>query len=195
MSNFKIIDDLPSFDLLTELNNLIKNDIIFWSKDNQICLNTTESQLDNFLLGSGSLEYDWDNAKEIVDEYGNSSFYVPKYEVKYKEEDFSVLCTQFKGTLFEEVCNELSKRYSLGRVRLMKSKPKTCLSWHRDSSLRIHYPIKTQEGCFMVINNEVMHLEQNTWWWINTTLPHTAFNASKEDRIHLVAVVLEKNNV
>jgi hypothetical protein len=192
MSNFKIIDDLPSFDLLTELNNLIKNNIIFWSKDNQICLNTTESQPDNFLLGSGSLEYDWDNAKEIVDEYGNSSLYVPKYEVKYKEEDFSVLCTQFRGTLFEEVYNELSKRYSLGRVRLMKSKSKTCLSWHIDSSPRIHYPIKTHEGCFMVIDNEVMHIPNNTWWWTNTMVPHTAFNGSKEDRLHLVASVLSE---
>jgi hypothetical protein len=76
----------------------------------------------------------------------------------------------------------------------MKSKPKTCLSWHVDTTPRIHFPIKTQDGCFMVIDNEVQHLTKNTWWWTNTVAPHTAFNASKEDRIHLVAVVLDDKN-
>jgi hypothetical protein len=61
----------------------------------------------------------------------------------------------------------------------MKSEPKTCLSWHVDFSTRIHYPMKTQEGCFMVIADEVCHLTENTWWWTDTVLPHTAFNASK----------------
>lgn len=194
MNLFKKIETLPIFDLYTEINYLIKNKEIYWSKDNQICLNTIKSQPENFLLGSGSLEYDWDNAKEIVDEYGNSSIFVPKYQVKYKEQDFSILCTQFKGTLFEKVYIELSKQYKLGRVRLMKSKPKTCLSWHRDSSPRIHYPIKTQEGCLMIIENEVIHMPLNTWWLTDTLKNHTALNSSKEERIHLVAVILEKNN-
>ena len=53
-----------------------------------------------------------------------------------------------------------------------------------------HYPVKTQDGCFMVIENEIKYLELNNWYWTNTVLLHTAFNASKEDRIHLVAVIL-----
>jgi hypothetical protein len=42
----------------------------------------------------------------------------------------------------------------------------------------------------MVIADEVLHLERNTWWWTETTEPHTAFNASFKSRIHLVVVVL-----
>ena len=68
----------------------------------------------------------------------------------------------------------------------MKSKIKTCLSWHNDSSPRIHYPIKTQDGCLMVIGDEVKHLEQDKWWWTDTTITHTALNGSREERIHLV---------
>jgi hypothetical protein len=42
----------------------------------------------------------------------------------------------------------------------------------------------------MVIEDEVKFLPENTWWKTNTLKPHTAFNASKENRIHLVAVLL-----
>jgi hypothetical protein len=42
----------------------------------------------------------------------------------------------------------------------------------------------------MVIEDEVKHLEQNKWYFTNTTKEHTAFNASKENRIHLVANIL-----
>jgi|TARA_R110000868_G_scaffold410768_1_gene700180 hypothetical protein len=190
MNNFKNLDNLPIYDLYSELNKLIENKTIEWTKENQICINTTEQNPDNYLLGTGSLVLDWNNSKTITDEYGNESFEIPEYKVKYTEQDFSILCSQFKNTLFEDVYTQLCNKYKLGRVRLMKSKSKTCLSWHRDDSTRIHYPVKTQDGCFMVIENEIKYLELNNWYWTNTVLLHTAFNASKEDRIHLVAVIL-----
>ena len=59
-----------------------------------------------------------------------------------------------------------------------------------DSTPRVHYAIKTQEGAFMVIEDEVMHMPQSTWWWTNTLVNHTAFNASMADRIHLVATII-----
>lgn len=190
MSSFIQWTNLPVYDLYSELNRLIESNAISWSKENQICLNTILDKPDDYLFGCGSLTHDWDNAKKVVDQYGNESIEIPEYQKKYKESDFLVLCSQFKNTLFEKVYTELSSQYKLGRIRIMKSKPKTCLSWHVDASVRVHYPIKTQEGCFMIIDKEVKHLPQNTWWWTDTRLPHTAFNASKEDRIHLVAVVL-----
>jgi hypothetical protein len=192
MSHFEQLYDLPVYDLYTELNGLIDLKTIHWSKENQICLNTTVDSPNNFLLGCGSLTHDWDNAKKIIDQHGNEKLEIPEYKIKHTESDFNVICSQFKNTLFENIYNHLSSIYNLGRVRIMKSKPKTCLSWHVDSSPRIHYPIKTQEGCFMVIDNEVKHLTESTWWLTNTTVPHTAFNSSKEDRIHLVMVILNR---
>jgi hypothetical protein len=190
MTNFTKLLNMPEYDLYTELNNLISNNIIKWPQSNQICLNTTALDNSNYLLGTGSLIYDWDNAVSIIDDNGNETVKVEKYKTSYQETDFTVLCSQFVGTLFEEVYNALSKQYKLGRVRLMRSKSKTCLSWHTDSSVRIHYPIKTQEGCFMIIGDEVKHLSLNQWWLTNTLLYHTAMNASNEDRIHLVAAIL-----
>tara|TARA_B110000503_G_C7151893_1_gene415588 strand:- start:906 stop:1472 length:567 start_codon:yes stop_codon:yes gene_type:complete len=188
MNNFIKIDTLPVYDLMSELTTLLNEGKIHWSKYNQICINTLPETPDNFLVGCGSLQYNW-SAETVITDDGAEKYIVEKIENPKKETDFSVLCLAFKGTLFEELYNNLTSRYQLGRIRLMKSKPKTCLSWHVDTTPRIHYPIKTQEGCFMVINDEIKHMELNTWYWTKTTQTHTAFNASKEDRIHLVVVI------
>jgi len=195
VTNFSKLTGLPIYDLYSELNSMLHNNAIKWSNDNQICLNTTVDAPDDFLKGCGSLTHDWSASKQIIDQFGNERIEVKKYDTPYTESDFSTMCSQFKHTLFEHVYNELAKRYKLGRVRIMKSKPKTCLSWHTDANIRIHYPIKTQEGCFMIIENEVQHLTASTWWETNTLPLHTAVNASKEDRIHLVAVVLYNHNI
>jgi hypothetical protein len=197
MKHFMQLTDLPIFDLYKEFEYLLEVKKINWYKvkdstsyyiDDQICLNSTIDEPDSIHLGRGSLLQDWN--KSHNDENGN--LIVPKRKNILKENDFVVLCNQFKGTLFETVYNELDKKYVLGRVRIMKSKPKTCLTWHVDFSTRVHYPMKTQEGCFMIINNEVCHMPNNTWWWTDTRTPHTALNASQEDRYHLVAAILDK---
>jgi hypothetical protein len=194
MKNFKQIDNLPIVDLKNELENLIQNKIIYWpEKYTQICINTLPTAPDSFQAGLGSLYYNWD-AYGTLDENGNIHSKPSVRKVPLKENDFNTLCSKFKNTLFEEVYNEMSKKYVLGRIRIMKSLPKTCLSWHVDNTTRLHLPIKTQEGCFMVIEDEVFHMKENAWWWANTTVPHTAFNASLEERIHLVAVVLDEIN-
>lgn len=191
MKNFKIIDNLPIYDLYTELNKLVDSNIINWSSDNtQICLNTVTENSDDYSIGTGSLIYDWDRSSEEIDEFGNKKTILVKFENPYVESDFKFLRNQFKGTLFEHVYCELEKVYNIGRVRIMKSKSKTCLTWHKDDTPRVHYPIKTQRGCFMVIEDEIMHLEQNTWYWTDTIVKHTAFNSSLEDRIHLVVTIL-----
>lgn len=187
MSNFKILNNITHYDLQLELDKLINDNKIFWPpKNDQICINSTKDDPDNFFFGRGSLIYDWDKSF-----YENGEITIPKRKTILQEKNFTELCSAFRNTHFENVFYELNTHFKIGRIRLMKSMPKTCLSWHVDNSPRLHYPIKTQEGCFMVIENEVKHLEKNTWYWTNTILPHTAFNSSKEDRIHLVAVILE----
>jgi hypothetical protein len=58
MSSFKRLNLDPYPNLLSELNEL---DLKF--KSNQICLNTTVDKPDDYLLGCGSLYYDWSTAK------------------------------------------------------------------------------------------------------------------------------------
>lgn len=186
--NFIELDNLPVYDLYTEFLKLLDLKKIHWHPDveDQICLNTTADDPSNCLKGRGSLFLDWDNAKIV-----NGQIKVLPRSVPLKEEDFTTLCTGFKESLFEEVYNQITKKYVVGRIRIMKSLPKTCLTWHVDNTPRIHYPMKTQEGCIMVIENEAKHLEKNKWYFTNTVLPHTAFNGSKDERLHLVVTVLE----
>lgn len=195
MNNFKMLDNLPIYDLYKEFTKLLYDKKIHWYHsdlgnyeiEDQICINAPKKDPNNFLAGRGSLIYDWD--KSYIKD---GKIIVPTRENQYLEEDFVLLCNAFKGSLFEEVYYAITSQYKVGRIRIMKSKPKTCLTWHTDNTPRIHYSMKTQAGCFMVIDNEVNHLKQNTWWWTNTILPHTAFNGSKEERLHLVAVILEE---
>jgi hypothetical protein len=192
MRNFTEISGLPIYDLNSELTNMILSNKITWNNKTQICLNNVEENSDDVWLGIGSLTHDWDNSYIEVSDTGENRRVVPERKKKMHCYDFKYLCNQFKGTLFDEVYHELAKKFHVGRVRLMKSESKTCLSWHTDETPRVHYPIKTQPGCFMVIDNEIFHLPQNTWWHTNTIPLHTAFNASLETRIHLVAEIIEK---
>jgi len=187
MSNFTFLDDLPLLDLYEELQQMLADGTVQWFNEvqDQICINSTKHDPDNYFLGRCSLNLDWDKW-----EMRDGKMHVPKRETPLKETDFTELCSAFKGTGFETVYNELTKLYRVGRVRIMNSKPKTCLTWHTDSTARIHYPMKTQEGCFMIIEDEIKHLEKHNWYYTNTTVKHTAMNASTENRMHLVATVI-----
>lgn len=192
---FKELDNLPILDLYEEFCNLLETNKISWFEQknkntikDQICINTVKGKEDDIHYGRGSLVYDWDNSYHNK----NGKLVAPLKDIVAKEEDFKILNSQFKDTLFEEAYNALEKKFVLGRVRIMQSQPKTCLTWHVDPQPRVHYPLKTTEGCLMVIQDEVKHLPKNTWWWTNTIVNHTALNASRDIRIHLVASIIEE---
>ena len=189
MKNFKQIENYPIYNLYSVLNDMIDKNILSWKNGNQICLNTTPDNPDDPLFGVGSLDLDWKNIYKV-----DGKTIVPPRAVPLREDEFTDLCSQFKGTVFEEIYNFLQTKYIVGRVRLMRSTFGSCMSWHYDYSPRLHYPIKTQEGCFMVIDDEIKHMPENTWWWTDTTKYHTAFNSSKDTRIHLVVCIVERNN-
>tara|TARA_B100002019_G_scaffold192426_1_gene166441 strand:+ start:8350 stop:8895 length:546 start_codon:yes stop_codon:yes gene_type:complete len=181
VSHFEKINFLPVHNLYYEYKLLnLEN------KDGQICLNSTKDDPDNYLLGAGSLIKDWSDALSTE---GRHTSKTPKIE--YKEEDFTELCSIFKGTVFESVYIKIKQHFKIGRIRIMTSKPKTCLSWHYDLHKRLHYVMRTNEfGCYMIIEKEIQHLPHNTWWVTDTTKYHTAINASQNDRLHLVGTIL-----
>jgi len=98
----------------------------------------------------------------------------------------------FKNNYFKEVYDTLSKKFKLGRVRLLLKEPRSTLSWHKDPECRLHIPIITNQGCSMVIENVAKHLPADGKVWItNNTKYHNFFNGGEQSRIHLVACVLE----
>ena len=189
MNNFNCLD-YPEFpNLLLDLDNLLKNKKIEWTS-NQICLNSIESEKNNYKFGVGSLIKDWNNYKKI-ESSTSTEIIVPRKKIIHEEKDFRFFCDVFSDTGFEKIYNFLlNLDYDIGRVRLMKLEPKTCLSWHRDVNKRIHYVLKSNIGNKMVIEDECLHLENNKWYLTDTTKYHTVFNGSMNSRIHLVASIL-----
>ena len=108
------------------------------------------------------------------------------------ESEYTEFIKDFEKTYFKEVYEKLSKKFKLGRVRILLKQPRSTLSWHRDPEPRLHIPIITNEGCSMVIENVAKHLPADGHVTItNNTKYHNFFNGGEQSRIHLVACVLE----
>jgi hypothetical protein len=104
-------------------------------------------------------------------------------ETKYTE-----FIKDLEDTYFKEVYDILSKKFKLGRVRILLKEPRSTLSWHRDPEPRLHIPIITNPGCIMVIEEVAKHLPADGSVWITNNMKyHNFFNGGEEDRIHLVA--------
>ena len=113
-------------------------------------------------------------------------------DVDIDESKYTKLLPEFEKTYFKEVYETLSKKFKLGRVRLLLKEPRSTLSWHKDPECRLHVPIITNQGCSMVIENVAKHLPADGKVWItNNTKYHNFFNGGEQSRIHLVACVLE----
>ena len=98
----------------------------------------------------------------------------------------------FEKTYFKEVYEKLSKKFKLGRVRILLKQPRSTLSWHRDPEPRLHVPIITNPGCIMVIENIAKHLPADGSVYITNNLKyHNAFNGGEENRVHLVACLTD----
>jgi len=113
-------------------------------------------------------------------------------DIPVDESKYTQLISDFHNTYFEEVYNILKKKFKLGRVRILLKEPRSTLSWHRDPEPRLHIPIVTNLGCRMVIENISKHMPANgTVTITNNTKYHNFFNGGEQNRIHLVACVLE----
>ena len=108
------------------------------------------------------------------------------------EVQYSEFVKLFEDTYFKEMYDAITKKYKLGRVRLLWKLPRTTLSWHRDPEPRLHIRIVTNFGARMCIDNLIHHMPADGGVWItDNTKYHNAFNGGEEDRVHLVATVLD----
>jgi hypothetical protein len=113
-------------------------------------------------------------------------------DIEIDEASYSEFIEDYKDTYFREVYDVLSSRYKLGRVRILLKEPRSTLSWHRDPEPRLHIPIITNPGAIMVVDNVAKHLPADGSVWITNNIKyHNAFNGGEENRIHLVACVLD----
>ena len=142
-----------------------------------------------FIDAVGSLDYDY--MSDLGDPTVTGQM-PPRRERKVTEKDFNKIVPELVGTYLGDLLAQLIEQFDIGRTRLMLLKPKTCLTWHKDSTYRMHIPIITNEGCIMVWDNCTVHMPEGSLYWVNTTFPHTAFNGTFKDRIHLVSTIETK---
>ena len=118
-----------------------------------------------------------------------------KEEIRAKpidESAYTEFIKDFENTYFKKVYDVLSKKFKLGRVRILLKEPRSTLSWHRDPEPRLHIPIITNPGCIMVIENVAKHLPADCSAYItNNVKYHNAFNGGEENRVHLVACLTD----
>lgn len=111
-----------------------------------------------------------------------------------KERDFNITCDIFQNTLFDNIIKKLKeKNINATRGRFMLMMHKQCLTVHKDPSPRLHIPIYTNENCMMIFGEKVVKLPFGATYYVDTTIPHTALNASKDPRVHLIFSVEEIN--
>lgn len=172
------------FDFNADVERLKKDARAYYDKyqppHHQVCVTGTDPA-QSPLQGTGSLYYDWKDSNTKV-----------RYDKPKQETEFTYFLEEFKGQYVEEIYNQLTATWKIGRLRFMFLRPKTCLSWHLDDTPRIHIPIHTDiKKTAMVLNDEVLRMPADgSAYLVDTTKYHTVFNGWDEVRIHLVGVVL-----
>ena len=133
-----------------------------------------------------------ENVKGIYWTKPDSSGKEAKRAKRIDETKYTEFVKDLEDTYFKEVYDILSKKFKLGRVRILLKEPRSTLSWHRDPEPRLHIPIITNPGCIMVIEEVAKHLPADgSAWLTNNTKYHNFFNGGEEDRIHLVACLTD----
>lgn len=130
-----------------------------------------------------------------------------------KEEEYIHPITQIKDTYLEQFIQSFDNVF---RWRISVLPPRSTLSIHVDGSpymntlqggsavqdWRLHFPIKTNNRCFIIgwpdnfgtpsdtgemVNLNIAHFKASGAYLLNTTVTHCATNYSKDTRIHLIA--------
>ena len=127
--------DVEKIEININISNVISEveQYIFSEKNfvDQICLQGLTENSDPYYGSRGMLEVD----------------------SEYTENDFCVnLFPDMKYT------NSLIGDLGLKRTRIMRMKPKTCLSYHYDRTWRVHVPLITNSKCFLLIDGTAYHV-------------------------------------
>lgn len=106
--------------------------------------------------------------------------------------------SQYKDTVLLKDCPYITEvlghfKCTLLSVRLLKLTAGTRIHEHKDADLcveeglvRFHIPVITNTAIEFYLDKEKMVLQEGQCWYMNFNLPHSLYNGSDTDRIHLV---------
>lgn len=117
---------------------------------------------------------------------GSNSQYDPDTNQRlFEEGDFTEFNPEFRNTIFYDIYRAMPSQ--IGRMRLNLIPPLTVFTMHQDSAIRAHVAVKTNPDCLLISRDGQAHhvpVDGNAYIF-DTKQPHTAFNASREERVHL----------
>lgn len=113
---------------------------------------------------------------------------------RFSEDEFRYINPGLESTELENVYNTLKRQFNLSRYRVAKLGPKRSYGWHKDEEIRIHVPVVTAPGCFIITDDGIAsHLPADGGahvFYANNGY-HTALNSDyKIDRLHLLINVI-----
>ena len=86
----------------------------------------------------------------------------------------------------------------IGRASYRLLEQRSCLNWHIDfnNTIRYHIPIQTNKGCMFVHENTVSRMDKlGALYTLNPHVPHTAINASRKKRVHIVVIAYREEDL
>jgi len=122
---------------------------------------------------------------------GNQSQFDQLGRKVYREDLFTVFNEELRDTYFWTVYRSLPFR--IGRMRLIVLPPATIYRMHRDATKRAHLAITTNPDCRLTWRDgNSFHVPADGSVYVtDTTIEHTAYNAGRSERVHLVMSMVE----
>ena len=102
---------------------------------------------------------------------------------------------EFRNPIWDylEYTNKIISELKIHRTRLIRLDSQFCYTYHKDFSQRIHIPLITNPNVFFIVDDELhRYPADGSSYLINTTKYHTAVNASKRDRWHIVGCTSQR---
>jgi hypothetical protein len=168
------------FHKMTEATKAVLDDSQYLHFSNQICL-TGRTHDDSPHYGAGSLVYEYREGQQIL------------RQPQISENEFKVFLKEFEDSYFFEIYKTVSKRWQIGRMRVMTLLPKTIYGFHKDFNKRLHLSVFGEpENCGFICKDRVHRIAQDGFCYLlDTRQEHTAFNSSHfRNRTHIVFDIL-----
>jgi hypothetical protein len=113
-----------------------------------------------------------------------------------RESSFNSYNPLLECTYTQDVLREVERYAALDGIKIGRAayrvlKSATCLHWHRDydNLIRYHIPVITNSACMFLHNKQLSQMDhRGALYTLDPHVPHTAINASRVSRVHIVLI-------
>ena len=133
---------------------------------------------------------------DIEETRGNLITYNDIHNTQYFDRrNQATLQSPYYGTSLDDLVKRLPFPFSIIRLSILP--PSTIIAMHTDAACHAQLAITTDRDCFVAARSgETKHVPVDSQLYVfSTTLPHTAFNASSIERIHLSISIFDDDYI